>query len=293
MTRHDGIALAVRVRDEWSLVRGLLESVRGICDEAWVMDDASEVQPPASLRGVVERTTIVRSTHWSGRGGALGEGLQRDHLLQLIKRRSRCPWVLQLDADERLSDPAALVDLIRTPEVDAWALPLVDYYITPKDAERSDDVQPGRVREWFGIETRWTLALFRAIPTVFVSRGDVREPQGFHPSRVQEAPSPLIEHYGKSVSVSEWERKVDFYVQHYPQYREKWLARRGAAVHDGLSDFATQLVRRGDAAFDPRTAPVIHRYRAQTGPRLVAKRFVYGLLSPSLLTLPASTVMRG
>ncbi len=275
------IALAIRVRNEWQLVRGLLEQLRPILDEAWVLDDASDVPVGPQLDGIVPRLIHVRALQWSGSGGKLGEGLQRDYLLQRIKRESRCDWVLQLDADERIPNVDALARLATTADVDGWVLPLVDFYITPGDAEFVNPRDPSMVREWFGVETRWTMALFRPRRPVYVSRGDVREPQGLRVRRVRESGQCVIEHFGKAISVAEWERKVDFYSQHYPEYREKWLARRGAAVHNGVSDFGSALQRRGDPSFDPTRAPVIHRYRARNDVRSRAKQLVYGVVGPS------------
>lgn len=288
MREGPGIALAVRVRNEWSLVRGLLDHVGDLCDEAWILDDASEVSPPSDLGRSVKRVVLIRARNWSGAAGRLGEGLQRDHLLQRIKRASTCGWILQLDADERLANPAALRQLTAESEVDGWVMPLVDFYITPDDAEHIDEAAPDRVRRWFGIETRWTLTLFRTLRRIYVSRGDVREPQGLAGNRVRETAVGRIDHYGKAMSIAEWERKVDFYAAHYPEYREKWLSRRGAAVHHGVSDFGTALVRRDDPAFDPWTAPVLHRYRVERGSRNIAKQLFLGILGDSVRRLPVA-----
>jgi hypothetical protein len=279
---NNRIALAVRIRNEWPLLRGLLASLAGACDEAWILDDASEDLIPPALLKMLPRVTVLRAERWSGEGGRFGEGEQRDHLLQRIKRGSTCGWILQLDADERLDRPRAVRELASRSDVDGWILPLVDYYITPEDEHVKDELDPGRVRSWHGIETRWTMCLFRTTRWLYVSRGDVREPQGLSRSRVARSSDCTIEHFGKSVSVAEFERKANFYVEHYPHYREKWMARRGGAVHAGVSDFGTPLVRRGDPAFSPAMAPVLHEYRVERGIRALGKRFAYGLLAPSL-----------
>jgi hypothetical protein len=274
--------LAVRVRDEWPLLRGLLRSLSGVCEEAWVLDDASETPMPLDILDELPSVTVLRADRWSGEGGRLGEGLERDSLLQRMKSASQCDWVLQLDCDERISAPRALVALAADLAVDGWVLPLIDYYITPEDADLEDLAEPGRVRNWFGPETRWTFCLFRLMPTTHISRGDVREPQGFAAGRVHETEACLVEHYGKSVSIAEWERKCDFYAAHYPVYREKWLARRGEAVHHGVSDFGTRLLRRDGDAFRPADAPAIYRFRVEPGLRAVIRRWLYGRLRLAL-----------
>lgn len=282
MTADNRVALAVRIRNEWPLLEGLLESLAGTCHEAWVLDDASEEPIPSALTRLLPRVVTLRAEKSSGEGSKLGEGEQRDHLLQSIKRGSACSWILQLDADERLDRPAAVLELIEDARVDGWVLPLADYYIAPEDHALSDLVNPGRVRCWHGIETRWELCLFRATRWLYVSRGDVREPQGLAAKRVSRSSRCVVEHFGKSISVAEWERKADFYITHYPAYRDKWLARKGAAVHAGVSDFGSALLRRGDASFDPDQAPCIYEHAVDRGLRPAVKRVLYGFMAPSL-----------
>lgn len=277
MSRRNGIALAIRVRDEWDLVHGLLLQLKDAVHEVWILDDASTTWPPSNITGFDGLPTYVfRAAMWSGEGGSFGEGAQRDKLLQMMKRDSRCEWVLQLDADERIANPAGLLALTRQ-DKDAWVMPLVDYYITPGDADLVDRCSPQEVRHAFGPEVRWTLVLFRLQSWTFVSRGDVREPQGFRRARIGRS-TIVIEHYGKSISVEDWDRKARFYIEHYPAYREKWKDRLGKAVHESRSDFGHVLRHRGDLTYEPELAPVIHSYVPDVGIRTAVKALVLGLL---------------
>ena len=55
-----------------------------------------------------------------------------------------------------------------------------------------------------------------------------------------------VRHYGKAISVEEWERTCDYYAHHTaePGLAEKWAARRGKAVHEyWTSDFGNKLIR--------------------------------------------------
>lgn len=282
MSVGGGVALAVRTRDEWDLLQGLLESVQGFCEEAWILDDASSEEAPDKTCTALPRVVVIRAASWSIEAGAMGEGLQRDYLLQRIKRDSACEWVLQLDTDERLSDPALMQSLVAASDCDAWVLPLVDFYITTEDKDRPIDDAPNEVRNWFGIETRWTLCLYRLSKGLYVPRGDVREPQGFARSRVRRSNSPLVEHYGKAISFTEWERKADFYISSYPHYREKWIERKGKAIHDHVSDFGTPLVHRASGSFAAEQAPSIYSYAVSGGLRALARSYLYGRLAPSL-----------
>lgn len=51
-----------------------------------------------------------------------------------------------------------------------------------------------------------------------------------------------VRHYGKAISVEEWEKTCDYYGKHFPQYSEKWEKRKGKAVHNGVSDFGNKLI---------------------------------------------------
>jgi hypothetical protein len=51
-----------------------------------------------------------------------------------------------------------------------------------------------------------------------------------------------VKHYGKAISVEEWERTCNYYVHYFPRYAKKWAGRRGKAVHT-LSDFGRPLIK--------------------------------------------------
>jgi hypothetical protein len=57
-----------------------------------------------------------------------------------------------------------------------------------------------------------------------------------------------VKHYGKAISVEEWERTCDYYAAHWTgAMRIKWERRRGKAVHsDMLSDFGLPLITWGE-----------------------------------------------
>ena len=56
-----------------------------------------------------------------------------------------------------------------------------------------------------------------------------------------------IKHYGKAISVQQWEATCDYYIRFWPKYADKWRKRKGKAVHDQmLSDFGNPLLRWAD-----------------------------------------------
>ena len=178
------VSLVVRVRDEWELLEGLIANVMPVCSRVFVLDDSSARPAPGHIYRLPVPVEVHRSSCWSGDAGRLGEGLQRDKLIHLARKAQDCDWLLQLDANERLDDPACLFDILNGSTAHGIVLPLVDFYLTPFD---SNPIDPGKLqaRRYFGPEVRWTLALFRPLPWTFVDRGDVREPAGLDARRIE------------------------------------------------------------------------------------------------------------
>jgi len=55
-----------------------------------------------------------------------------------------------------------------------------------------------------------------------------------------------VRHYGKAISIKEWEATCEYYVNHrwadrQPKLRDRWKARKGKAIHT-LSDFGRPLI---------------------------------------------------
>jgi hypothetical protein len=114
-----------------------------------------------------------------------------------------------------------------------------------------------------------------------VDKSDVRDPQGFDRSRVRFEPTPAIEHYGKAVSAEQWDEKCRFYAELFPAYSEKWLARMGKAVHEGVSDFGAPLAERGHS-YSPSVAPALYRSELQRGIQATVESLFYGRLGCAL-----------
>jgi hypothetical protein len=55
-----------------------------------------------------------------------------------------------------------------------------------------------------------------------------------------------VKHYGKAISVEEWEKTCDYYIKYrgarsIPMFTAKWKQRKGKAVHT-KSDFGRRLI---------------------------------------------------
>ena len=111
----------------------------------------------------------------------------------------------------------------------------MDVYITEEDKN-------GHYldRKFVGPEYRDILFFFRRRVALGYSHPDQREC-----SLVKSANTILsgfIKHFGKGISIQQWEDTCDYYANHFPMYAKKWSQRKGKAIHTE-SDFGRPLVK--------------------------------------------------
>lgn len=113
-------------------------------------------------------------------------------------------------------------------------LRLFDFYITPEDMNKE-----WYDREWIGPEFRDILMMVRPQN---VNRFIDRE-AFMTAERILRA--GFVRHYGKAISVENWEAKCTYYAEHLPEpYKSKWESRRGNAIKwDMKSDFGSPLIK--------------------------------------------------
>lgn len=140
-------------------------------------------------------------------------------------------FVLLLDADEFVYFNTDIESLKKFDEV---KLNLFDLYITEKDKHLNWED-----RKMFGPECRHLTFMikkkyFKGVKdhrTIEVVNNPICTTAGF------------VKHIGKGLSVERWERKCDFYSQKTmpKSYIQKWLNRKGKAIHTDKSDFNRKL----------------------------------------------------
>lgn len=150
---------------------------------------------------------------------------------QILLEAARCrepQWILYFDADERLEWDGTLPE----DETDALYFRLFDAYLT-----RLDQAPFAGDRKLWGPEYRDIVFAYRNTPGMRYCRPDQRIVLGYK----LPALAGFCKHFGKAISIEEWEATCDYYIRFFPpHYKVKWKARKGKAVHTE-SDFGRPL----------------------------------------------------
>jgi len=228
------LAGITRVRNEEDILQNTLDHVAQFVDEIYVYDDASEDNTveicenhPAVVDVIRNRTTWSTNT----KERALAEGYMRQ-APTLAAVKGGAEWIYCFDADEYIEGLSRKMLF----GIGSYAFRLFDFYITPEDQDKTY-----LDRQWMGPEYRDIPMLFRVLPTLKFTQ---RIPRGFAGPPVF---GGFVKHYGKAISVEEWERKCDYYsLYRWPDRRgdlaARWLDRKGKAVHTE-SDFGRPLIQ--------------------------------------------------
>jgi glycosyltransferase involved in cell wall biosynthesis len=241
----------LRVRNEELILRDTLEELSTIVDGVVAFDDASEDSTLEILRAHPAVIAIVINNHWEKEATARlqAETSHRQTLLDVAKHYFNPKWLLCCDADERyFGEIRKFFDNEKNEaEPQGVRIQLFDAYLTEKDQEPlilGQKLRDSRI--YFGKERRDILMIFKNSPGVRFEGLDAREPV------VSGQIKTLFycQHFGKAISVAQWEVTCDYYINHFPwdSYGKKWTARRGRAIHK-FSDFNTRLYKWGPSLF--------------------------------------------
>ena len=223
-----------RIRNEENVIGHTLKHLSNFCSDILVYDDCSTDKTVEVCKHSPKVRTIIENKKWESdpKKRLELEGTQRNEIYQACLRY-KPDWVYYFDADEFID-----FDKIWLYGINANAIRcrFFDFYITPNDINKHF-----LEREYCGIEYREIITLFR--PEMGLNFPH-REP--FIPNK-KEFTLGKVKHYGKAVSVEEWEKTCDYYANHLYEVNngqlisEKWKKRKGKAVHN-KSDFNTDLI---------------------------------------------------
>jgi len=220
-----------RIRNESAIINDTLDHMSEFCNEVYVYDDAST----DNTREICHQHQIVsgllENSNWDA-NRAKAETESRKALLEMARQfSSDTDWFVYMDADERIEFDWKKLEKLPG-HINGIRMKLFDFYITAEDVD-----QPYTKRRWIGPEYRNILMAFRNIPDLKYIKPDQRSP--IVPGKI--IVDGFVKHYGKAVSVEQWEETCDYYANHFPKYASKWKARKGKAVHT-RSDFGRPMI---------------------------------------------------
>jgi glycosyltransferase involved in cell wall biosynthesis len=247
--KHLLVALT-RVRNEELLLPDTLDHLAPQVDAIVAYDDASTDATVEILRAHPKVALIVANQSWEPDMAArkLAEGRHRGLLLEMARAQLPHDWMLCFDPDERVTaDLRQFVVGLDGDDCDAVRVRLFDAYMTQEDhAPYRQGAELLNFRRFYGPEQRDILMLWRNRDGIGFTEGDGRHPRGM--ANVKTALH--CQHYGKALSVAQWEETCDYYIKHFPYetYGKKWMERKGRAIHTG-SDFGRPLYPWGETLF--------------------------------------------
>jgi len=218
-----------RIRNEELIIKDTLDHLSEFCSEVIVYDDCSTDATVSICENHPIVSKVIKGDSW--KENRLVEEYANRHQLYLEAEKILEPndWFVYVDADERIEfDWSKLND-----NIDAVRMRLFDFYITDEDKNLNYTE-----RKWMGPEYRDILFAFRMGAAAGWYHIDQRECT-LRSNRV--ILDGFVKHYGKSVSIEEWESTCDYYIKYFPMYSEKWKLRKGKAIHTE-SDFGRPLI---------------------------------------------------
>jgi len=229
-----------RVRNQELILKDTLDFYAKLCDGGiYIYDDCSTDNTREIISFHPAIKGFIFSPTWNN-DRLRAEWENREAIYQMAQmEKPDDTWFLYFDADERVEFNQSLLN---NESIDAIYLRLFDFYITPSDVHRKYNGNLIHLRDWMGPEYRDILMLFRKSAKPKWHLPDQREPTLQKKYVRVKGPLGFVRHYGKSISVEQWEETCRYYVKHFPMYSEKWKARMGKAVHEGTSDFGNSLI---------------------------------------------------
>jgi len=225
------IALITRIRNEEEIIKDFLDYYAPFVDGIYIYDDVSTDSTVSICKQHHKVKGIIEAKEWDT-DRIRAEYTTRQAVLELA-RKDNPDWFIYVDADERI-DFGGIFDVLDW--YDGVVMRLFDYYITEEDKDKNY-----KERKWLGQEYRSILMMFRNMPHLKYQHRDQREM--ILPDNARILYAGNVKHYGKAISIEEWEKTCEYYSKHFPEpYKSKWEARKGRAIHT-ISDFGGKLIQ--------------------------------------------------
>lgn len=224
-----------RIRNEEGVIEHTLEHLSNKVNNIYIIDDCSTDNTVEICREFSNVVSVIQEKEWESNPieRLKLEGTQRQKIYDLAIQDNP-DWIYYFDADEYVdfSD----IDF-SDKSINGYKMRFFDYYITEEDVNNHY-----LERKNIGPEYRDILTLFQPNPNIrFLHRTPINVGNNI-------VIQGYVKHYGKAISVKQWEDTCDYYINHLfePQpggstISNKWQQRKGKAIHDE-SDFGNDFI---------------------------------------------------
>lgn len=231
------ITVISRLRNESLVLPDFLNHVDSFCDEAFFFDDCSLDDSVEILEKFPKTKKILRN-YFHESNQSFCQTAQRKVLLDWARIHAKNEWVLLIEPDERIYFNFDKLEEYDRQGKNIIYFRLFDSYLTKDNCEpykQGDNLE--NLRKWWGPEMREIGFLFKKDANYDIEIPSCRQPQIKNENKIVDG---FVKHYGKSISVDQWEEACSYYEESVPQLSEKWKSRKGKAIHE-QSDFDRDL----------------------------------------------------
>ena len=237
------IIACMRIYNEGLLLKDTLDYLAEYCDGILIYNDGS-TDNSLEICYAHPAVQCIIGTDKRPTDSFLLQGAQRNRLIQVAKEVYHADWIVYQDCDERIDlAPNEFKQVLINTKQDCLITHLYDFYLTKDDQDYDGSCCLSDSRKWIGPEFRKIPIAYRSTKSLCIPNGPHRYAVGIKEDKVL-YPDPIIyvKHYGKAISVQQWEETCDHYISRgNPEMIEKWSARKGKAIHT-QSDFSNPLI---------------------------------------------------
>lgn len=232
------IIALTRIRNEELIIQDTLRHMAKFAGIIVYDDDSTDRTLELVETSDAPVLKLIRGTSWSSDR----QEAETQHRSRLVRCAADYDpnWLVYMDADERFAgDVRAELDNY-APNVSAVRFPLLDAYLSSGAADPYREGELSALYRLYGPEVRHIVMAWRPSRRIRYLGRDQREPILGLSLRVAASAIP-VKHFGKGISVAQWEDTCIYYMTHFPEpYKTKWALRRGQAMHSS-SDFGREL----------------------------------------------------
>lgn len=242
----------IRERNEGIVLIRCLEHALFLCDHIIIYDDNSRQEDLKLLKEFIAKTnkkakdyfrediyepviTLFENKNWQ-KNREREETKHRQFLLnkarELYKDDER--WIYCFDADEVIESPSMVklkvMTLGKTKLHTAYSFKLFDAFATEEDNKDYIDEPLYNFRKYFDFNCRDIIMLWLDCEKINFVGLDRREPN----IPMNEVMSiGFCQHYSRSLNRDKFNKKCDYYANHFPKYSKKWRERKGKFIMGG------------------------------------------------------------